>query len=89
VQFGPADYAMSIGRAGEWTHQDVLAAERKTIETALRKGVHPRAEISAPEQAARYLDMGVKHFCMGWDVAILHAWWRDNGKEMRKILGGA
>lgn len=86
VQFGPADYAMSIGLAGQWTHPDVLAAERKTIETALKKGIHPRAEISEPAQAARYLEMGVKHFCMGWDVAILHGWWRDNGAALRGIL---
>ena len=86
VQFGPADYAMSIGVAGQWTHPDVLKAERTTIETALRKGLHPRAEISEPGQAARYLEMGVKHFCIGWDVAILHRWWDASGKEMRDIL---
>jgi 4-hydroxy-2-oxoheptanedioate aldolase len=86
VQFGPADYAMSIGVAGQWTHPDVLKAERTTIETALRKSLHPRAEISEPSQAARYLEMGVKHFCIGWDVAVLHRWWDASGKEMRDIL---
>jgi 4-hydroxy-2-oxoheptanedioate aldolase len=88
VQFGPADYAMSIGVTGQWTHPDVLAAERKTIETALRLGIHPRAEISEPAQAAKYLAMGVKHFCMGWDVAILHEWWHKNGQQMRELLAG-
>lgn len=86
VQFGPADYAMSIGVAGQWTHPDVLKAERKTIETALRKGLHPRAEISEPAEAERYLAMGVKHFCVGWDVAVLHQWWNASGREMRDIL---
>jgi 4-hydroxy-2-oxoheptanedioate aldolase len=33
--------------------------------------------------------MGVKHFCMGWDVSILHGWWRANGEQMRKGLAGA
>lgn len=88
VQFGPADYAMSIGVAGQWTHPDVVKAERHTIETALRKGIHPRVEIERPEQAARYLEMGVKHFCMGWDVITLHGWWRANGEQIRKDLGG-
>src|SRR5271163_4555602 len=69
VQFGPADYAMNIGLAGQWTHPDVLTVERITIETAFRKGIHPRVEIDQPSQAARYLEMGVKHFCMGWDAA--------------------
>jgi 2-keto-3-deoxy-L-rhamnonate aldolase RhmA len=88
VQFGPADYAMSIGRTGEWAHPEVRAAERKTIETALAKGLHPRAEISDPSQAARFLEMGVKHFCIGWDVTILDAAWRANGAGMAALLGG-
>ena len=87
VQFGPADYAMSIGRAGEWTHPDVKRAERRTIETALARGLHPRVELGDPAMAAPYLEMGVKHFCIGWDVSILHAWWRENGAAMKALLG--
>ena len=89
VQFGPADYSMSIGLAGQWSHPDVRKAEHLTIETALRKGIHPRVEIEHPAQAAPYLEMGVKHFCMGWDVGILHGWWRANGEQMRQSFGGA
>ena len=37
--------------------------------------------------AAPYLEMGVKHFCIGWDVTILATWWRENGTAMRKTLG--
>jgi 4-hydroxy-2-oxoheptanedioate aldolase len=88
VQFGPADYGMSIGVAGQYTHPDVVKAERKTIETALKKGIHPRVELRDPSQAARYLEMGVKHFCIGWDVTILHAWWSEKGAEMRGMLAG-
>ena len=88
VQFGPADYAMSIGVAGQWTHPDVLRAERTTIETALKHGIHPRVEIGEPAEAAPYLEMGVKHFCLGWDVGILHGWWRANGERVRADLGG-
>jgi 2-keto-3-deoxy-L-rhamnonate aldolase RhmA len=86
VQFGPADYAMSIGKPGQWTHPDVVAAERKTIEMCLAKGIHPRVELGDPAQGKRYLEMGVKHFCIGWDVSILHNWWRDNGAAMRAML---
>jgi 4-hydroxy-2-oxoheptanedioate aldolase len=32
--------------------------------------------------------MGVKHFCIGWDVSILHSWWRTNGEGMRAMLAG-
>jgi 4-hydroxy-2-oxoheptanedioate aldolase len=33
--------------------------------------------------------MGVKHFCIGWDVRILYDWWRINGEGMRALLTGA
>jgi 4-hydroxy-2-oxoheptanedioate aldolase len=64
----------------------VLAAETKTIQTALKKGLHPRVELRDPGQAGRYLEMGVKHFCIGWDVRILADWWDTKGAEMRKLL---
>jgi 2-keto-3-deoxy-L-rhamnonate aldolase RhmA len=86
VQFGPSDYAMSIGMTGQWNHPDVRAVERRVIETALARGITPRAEISHPRQAERYLDMGVRHFCMGWDMSILHDWFSDVGKSMREVL---
>jgi 4-hydroxy-2-oxoheptanedioate aldolase len=88
VQFGPSDYSMSMGVTGQYTHPDVVKAERKTIETALKKGIHPRVELRDPAQAQRYLEMGVKHFCIGWDVTILNAWWSEKGAEMRGMLEG-
>jgi 2-keto-3-deoxy-L-rhamnonate aldolase RhmA len=88
VQFGGSDYSMSIGVTGQRNHPDVKAAERKTIETALKKGLHPRVELGNIKDAAPYLEMGVKHFCIGWDVRILHDWWRVNGEGMRAMLEG-
>ena len=89
VQFGGSDYAMSLGVTGQRNHPDVKAAERKTIETALKKGLHPRVELADITEAAPYLEMGVKHFCIGWDVRILHDWWRANGEGMRAMLADA
>ncbi len=86
VQFGGSDYAMSLGLTGQRNHPDIRNAERKTIETALAKGLHPRVELHDITQAAPYLEMGVKHFCIGWDVRILHNWWRENGAGMRAML---
>ena len=87
VQFGPADYSNSIGLPGQWSHPRVKEAERHVIETALRMGIAPRAEISRPDEAQPYLDMGVKHFCIGTDVSILFDWFKQNGRAMRETLG--
>ncbi len=86
VQFGASDYSMSLGLTGQTTHPEVKKAELRTIETALMKGLHPRVELGDITHAGPYLEMGVKHFCIGWDVRILHDWWRTNGQGMRTIL---
>jgi 4-hydroxy-2-oxoheptanedioate aldolase len=88
VQFGASDFSMSIGKPAQDGDAEVLAAEQKTIEMALKKGLHPRVELRDPSQAAKYLKMGVKHFCIGWDVRILADWWDTKGAEMRELLDG-
>jgi 2-keto-3-deoxy-L-rhamnonate aldolase RhmA len=87
VQFGGSDFSMSIGKPAQHNDPEVVAAEKKTIEMALKKGLHPRVELRDPSQAKKYLDMGVKHFCIGWDVRILADWWDTKGAEMRGMLG--
>ena len=89
VQFGGSDYSMSLGLVGNRSHPDVVKAETRTIETALKLGLHPRVEIGEPEQAARYIEMGVKHFCIGWDVGILNNFWRSRGATMQELLAAA
>ncbi|MBS0521227.1 MAG: 2,4-dihydroxyhept-2-ene-1,7-dioic acid aldolase [Proteobacteria bacterium] len=88
VQFGASDFSMSIGKPAQYGDPEVLAAEAKTIETALKKGLHPRVELRDPSGAEKYLRMGVKHFCIGWDVRILADWWDSKGAEMRGLLDG-
>jgi 2-keto-3-deoxy-L-rhamnonate aldolase RhmA len=86
VQWGPSDYSMSIGKAGERGNPDVRAAQKKVFETCLKMGVRPRAEIGSPEDAKPYLDMGVKDFCIGTDIAVLYQWGKKNGDAMRELL---
>jgi 4-hydroxy-2-oxoheptanedioate aldolase len=88
VQFGPSDYSMSIGVAGQRDHPAVLEARNHTIKTALAMGVHPRAEINDARQAEEYLALGVKHFCLGTDVGVLFNWYNQQGGAMRELLGG-
>ena len=87
VQFGPADYAMSIGIPGQRNDPKVKEAERRTIETALKMGIAPRAEIHRFEEAAPYIEMGVKDFCIGIDVRVVHDYCREHGGALMKALG--
>jgi hypothetical protein len=50
-------------------------------------GVPPRAEITSVAQAQYYLDLGVRHFCIGTDISILYNWWKENGENLRKTIG--
>jgi 2-keto-3-deoxy-L-rhamnonate aldolase RhmA len=86
VQFGGSDYSMSIGVPGQRNNPQVAEAERFVIETALKKGIHPRAEPADAQGFERFLAMGVRHFCAGTDMSILFKWYQDQGKAMRDIL---
>lgn len=86
IQFGPNDYCMTKG----WNRPDHLKeykeAERKCIEAALRHGVRPRCEIVTPDEAQYYIDLGVKDFSLGDQMAKLKAFWNGEEKEMRGIV---
>lgn len=89
IQWGPVDYSMSIGRPGARNTPEVKAVERRVIETALKMGVPPRAEIDSLDGAKYYLDLGVRHFCLGTDLTILFKWWQTHGEGLRQALAGA
>ena len=86
IQWGPADYSMSVGKAGQGGSEEIVSVERRVIEAALAHGVQPRAEIGSPDAARYYLDLGVRHFCIGTDVSILYQWWKENGDGLREVV---
>ena len=87
IQWGPSDYSMSSGLTkGD---PEVKAAERKVIETAQKMGVVPRIELQSLDNVQDYLDMGVKHFRIGADMAVLRNYWQSNGDGLRKLVSGA
>ena len=86
IQWGPADYSMSIGRPGDRNQPEIKAVERKVFETAINYGIPPRAEITSVDQAKYYLDLGVRHFSLGIDIGILFNWWKTNGDDLRKSI---
>ncbi len=89
IQWGGSDYSMSVGRPGERQSPEIKAVERQVIETALRMGVPPRAEINTADDAKYYLDLGVRHFCIGTDITILFNWWKAQGEALRKAITSA
>jgi len=86
IQWGPVDYSMSIGKAGERNSPEVKAVERRVFETAIKMGIPPRAEINSVDEAKYYLDMGVRHFNIATDLSILFNWWKTNGDKLRKVI---
>ena len=86
IQWGPGDYTVSIGKPGARFDPETKAVERTVIETALRRGIPPRAEIMAPEDAQYYRDLGVRHFNLNVDLWILLNWWTVTGKTLREQL---
>ena len=44
------------------------------------------ADVRDADDARRFLDMGVRHFCIGTDVTVLYGYWRDEGEAMRRAL---
>jgi 4-hydroxy-2-oxoheptanedioate aldolase len=89
VQFGPSDYSISVGKPGQGRDPQVQADHHKMIKRALEKGIHPRVELGSFEQAKPYLDIGVRDFCVGWDVAILFSWCKQQGKFIADLGLGA
>jgi 4-hydroxy-2-oxoheptanedioate aldolase len=86
VQWGGTDYSMSIGKSGQRDIPEVVAVRKRVFEMALDKGVQPRAEIMTVADAQQYLDIGVRHFSIGTDLAILHGWWKENGEGLRRAI---
>jgi 2-keto-3-deoxy-L-rhamnonate aldolase RhmA len=85
VQFGPSDYSMSRGWNAAEHVAEYKEAEREMIKVALKQGVHPRCEINTSEEAKYYIDLGVKHFCIGDEMKICMNYWNNVGGEMKKM----
>jgi 4-hydroxy-2-oxoheptanedioate aldolase len=85
AQWGPADYSLSRGKPQLMFEDDIFPIEEKIILKCIEYNIAPRAEISDVEQAKRYIDMGVRHFCIGWDRFILQAGLIKMGEGLRKL----
>ncbi len=85
TQWGPADFGFSRGQPGLMATPEIRPFEELVIKKSLEYGIHPRIEIGAVEQAKRYIDLGVRHFCIGWDRFIYRAGIAKLGEGMKKL----
>jgi 4-hydroxy-2-oxoheptanedioate aldolase len=61
--------------------QNVLFADPRTPDDVRECVKSVRAETPV------YLDLGVRHFCMGWDVSVLFDYFKTEGGALRDLLG--
>jgi 2-keto-3-deoxy-L-rhamnonate aldolase RhmA len=85
TQWGPADFGFSRGEPTLMQTKEIRPYEEKVIKKSLEYGIAPRIEIGSVEQAKRYIDLGVRHFCLGWDRFILRQQLSELGAAMKKV----
>ena len=81
-----AQYREAIFKYLQAMDPEVRGAHEKMIELAIKKGIHPRAEIGSYEHARTFIDMGVRHFCIGWDMFSLAGWCRQQKEGIKELL---
>jgi 2-keto-3-deoxy-L-rhamnonate aldolase RhmA len=86
TQWGPADFGLSRGKPGLMHTPEIRPFEELVIRKSIEHGVPPRIEIAEVEQARRYVDLGVRHFCIGWDRYIYRTALGRIGEDMRKLV---
>ena len=86
TQWGPADFSFSRGEPGLMGKPEIRPFEERVIQKSLDYGLRPRVEIREVDQAKRYLDMGVRDFCIGWDRFLVQVGFARLGEGMQKLL---
>ncbi len=86
TQWGPADFGFSLGKQELMRLGSVRPVEELVIRKSIEYGVAPRIEISDVEEADRYIDLGVRHFCIGWDRFIYRDGLLRIGEGVRKLV---
>ena len=86
TQWGPADFGFSRRQPGLMYTDEIRPFEEFVIKKSIEHGVPPRIEIAEPDQAKRYIDLGVRHFCIGWDRFIYQAGLDRIGEGIREVI---
>lgn len=72
---GPYDLSMSMGRPGQITHPDVIAARERVLAATLAHGLVPGIHLVHPQQAAETIGdvvaSGYRFIALGTDILFL------------------
>jgi 2-keto-3-deoxy-L-rhamnonate aldolase RhmA len=82
--------ARTLGHVGSSQWVKALADSVIVLMIEKKEAVQDLDAILSVEgiDTAEYLELGVRHFCVGHDVLILHNWWLERGHQMRSLLAG-
>jgi 4-hydroxy-2-oxoheptanedioate aldolase len=94
IQFGSVDYGLSLRTPKKPFRLDDLkdkiqADFDRVNEMAIRAGIRPRVETGDAESCQRFLNRGIRDFCIGWDTRTVRQWCMTNGKKLREMLPNA
>lgn len=85
VQWDLADYSVLMGDPKLFHRDSIHKVEENVIQKCLEYRSAPRIEIGEVKQVKRYIDLGVRHFCIGWDRFILQSGLIKLGNGLRKL----
>ncbi|MGB3413705.1 MAG: hypothetical protein WBA28_03210, partial [Microbacteriaceae bacterium] len=71
IQWGPADYSMSSGISAEEKATKIPPVEAEVMRLCLEANIPFRVELHSVDQMKFYVDHGVRHFSIGYDIGIL------------------
>lgn len=86
IQFGPSDFSVAIGHAGEgYKNLEITEAMERSYQVAKRKGIRIRAECTL-EEMPKWIELGCRDFCIGSDTGTISTWAQTVGKAVREKL---
>ncbi len=80
IFIGPFDLSQSLGIIGKITDDRVLKAIQEILQKAEQKGIAVGNFVVTPEQANRYIEIGVRFIAYGADTMIVSRAYYDLGR---------
>lgn len=85
LMFGPADFSVLTGIAGQFNHPSVVDALGRVAAAARNHGKYWAATCGTPEQARRYIDMGASLVFHGCDIVFVKNGLEQVHRAMREV----